>query len=320
MLAINGKSLSTDFVKNTKIYKFYERAIREIKKKPVWTFEIHPSLVTMPDARNENSVREESAGELYPTKFRFNVHASEEIESFELQWYLSSRTDKNGKLIFSPSHYDYKGRKTLHSKTDADEIFFLMCCMPICETYEPMKEFTNTTVCALVYRVVDKEGEAKKANEMEDLTARVRAKLFGDMKLDEEKIRELGASFKILNALDPEIIGIEEVKSQLKSKILKRNARGKLDIKLIKEFLDLAGNDGVVKIRSAIQNATEKKIIALRRGGKKLIWKFLDEKGEDSSDLLAVHGGRDPEEVLVAHLASNEDIFKNLQELISEKV
>lgn len=298
---------------------FVEKAIERIKKKKTWRFAIHPTKVTMPDANMPGSIREESAGEIYPSKISFIPQKEQEVPSFEVQWYQTSRMDRNDRLIFHPRTYDFKGTKILDSAIDADEIFFLACVMPICETYNPIKQFTNSKVAAPVFYVVDNEADAELENELEDLETRFKAKLFGDFALEEEKIRELAASFGILNAMDKELVGVNLLKKDLKNKILARDSKYRFDKELVKEFLDLAANDKIPKIKSTIQTAVEKKIITTRMESGKVFWRFLDEEGEETSDLLVVMGGADPNQKLVAFLASNKDVLENLTELVSNK-
>lgn len=318
MIAINGKTVTGKTSQSTEM-KIYHSAITQIKKKPFWTFDLHSSKITMPDVTQENSIREQSGGAFYPCLIPFIPHEDHDIGVFEVRWYESSRPGKGDQVIYAPRYYDFDKRKTLNSATHADEIFFLMCVIPGCETYEPMELYCNTKAAELVYCVIDAEADAEIENEIDDLETRFKALIFGDLALTDEKLRDLAAGFKIPNALDKELVGMAVIKKSLKNKILSRDHKHKINPKLIEEFLDLAGNNTVAKIKATIHNAGEKKIIATRMGNGVIKWLYLKPDGEDGTLLLEVMGGHDPEEKLIAHLASNEDVYDHLTELTSNK-
>jgi len=293
MLALDGVPIS-QCDKDDPFVIHVNKALSKIRRKPVWKLVPHNSRIRKAASGQKGLLEYSNGVSLMATgKYSFgNVE-------HDVTYYT---TINNGNYM--PRRVSFYEAKPLNRDNEADLIFFMTCVSKFCAPFPYIEEFQYLRPNVKYhYMVEDLVEEAKLKNVANRDVAKVNTLIFDDeIGLDEETLKNIAISHGFPNAFD---MDIELLKSRLAEHVL-QISDGKHNISRIREFLDDCKDTSVIRLRSLVRAAIEKKYILTDKTPRKdTAWYYTDDYGKKDNHIVTVSKGTAPEVFLVKHFARN---------------
>jgi len=294
MLALDGIPIS-QCDKNDPFVIHVNRALSKIRKKEYWKLVPHTSRIRKA-ANGAKGLVEYATGVSFLATGKYNFQNIEHDVT-----YYTTQIDG----VYYPRRVSFSEVLPLSRKNQADLIFFMVCVSPFCAPHPYIQEFQYLRPEANYhYMVEDLVQEAKIKNVANRDIARVNTLIFDDeIGLDDETLKNIAVSHGFPNAKD---MDIELLKLELSRNILAVDVYGNYDIGKIRAFLDDCKDTSLIRLRSIIRSAIDKKyVITGKTPRKDTAWYYTDDYGKKDNHLVTVPKGTSPEVHLVKYMANN---------------
>jgi len=308
MLALDGIPIS-QCDKNDPFVIHVNKALSKIRRKEYWKLVPHTSRIRKA-ANGARGLIEYATGVSLLATGKYNFHNIEHDVT-----YYTTKLDG----IYRPRRVSFSEVMPLNRKNQADLIFFMTCVSPFCAPYPYIEEFQYLRPGVNYhYMVEDLVEEAKLKNVANRDVAKVNTLIFDDdIGIDDETLKNIAVSHGFPNAKD---MDIELLKLKLAKNILAVDGRGEYNIKKIRAFLDDCKDTSLIRLRSIIRSAIEKKYLIVDKTPRKdTAWYYTDDYGKKDNHLVTVPKGTSPEVHLVKHMANNQKERQKFELFYKEK-
>lgn len=284
--------------KNDEIYRLTAADHKMIKD----LYPKFPIRLTYPEHRIKKNPKNPLPDQPNSISFPLKVTVKSKMGADEWRYAEQRIVGEKGQIIWYPATLMLRGPKTLQ-ETDMELVWWLVTC---CPWLEGGKNYDGKpSLCA----IEDLRGKAEKTAMREEEVSDVKALIYSSkIGLGEKKLRTIAKAYFISESDD---MTFPQIKIAVEKEVMRDKENG------IKKFLELCDAEQIITIKSNLQNAIDKKIIAFNHA--KRNWEWVSGVGKKRELIAQVVPAMDENEALYDYYMGNQQFAIQLTSALKGK-